>query len=65
MGFIISLVGTHRYAYRYSTYLLHDISLEIGGNARSIKEKMEETDGADSCGNDGTFDVCANVCKCT
>lgn len=44
MGFIISLVGTNRYAYRYSTYLLHDISLEIGGNARSIKEKMEETD---------------------
>lgn len=44
MGFIISLVGTHRYAYKYSSYLLHDISLEIGGNARSIKEKMQETD---------------------
>lgn len=43
MGFIISLVGTHRYAYRYSSYLLHDISLEISGSARSIEEKMEET----------------------
>lgn len=44
MGFIISLVGTHRYAYKYSSYLLHDISFEIGGSARSVKEKMEETD---------------------
>lgn len=44
MGLFISLVGTHRYSYRYSSYLLHDISLGIEGSARSIKEKMEEAD---------------------
>lgn len=42
MGFLISIVGTNRYAYRYSTYLYHDVSTQMEGKAASIDERMAE-----------------------
>lgn len=42
MGFLISIVGTNRYTYRYSTYLYHDVSTQMEGKAASIDERMEE-----------------------
>lgn len=42
MGFLISIVGTNRYTYRYSTYLYHDISTQIEGKAASLDERMSE-----------------------
>lgn len=43
-GFIISIVGSDRLAYRYSDYMVHDISTLSYGKLQSIKEDMEETE---------------------
>lgn len=42
MGFLISIVGTHRYAYRYAEYIWHDISSIVGGKLDSIKDDFED-----------------------
>lgn len=42
MGFMISICGTHKYAYKYSTYMLHDISTGVVDKAQNIMEYMEE-----------------------
>lgn len=44
MGFIISLVGTHKYCYRHSTYMYHDISSFIGGKLAQMKEDIKQTE---------------------
>lgn len=42
MGFLISICGTNRYCYRYSTYMLHDVSMALEGNFMSVQEEMHE-----------------------
>lgn len=44
MGFVISIVGTNRYAYRYSTYLLHDASMETDGKVYEVLDKVHEVE---------------------
>lgn len=41
MGFLISIVGTHRHAYRYADYLWHDISSISAGKTESMLEDIE------------------------
>lgn len=42
MGFLISICGTNRYCYRYSTYMLHDVSMALEGKFMSVQEEMHE-----------------------
>lgn len=42
MGFLISICGTNRYCYRYSTYMLHDVSMSLEGKFMSVQEEMHE-----------------------
>ena len=41
-GFIISIIGTKRNAYKYSTYLTHDVSSYMYGKAQELKECLDE-----------------------
>ena len=41
MGFLISIVGTHRHAYRYADYLWHDVSSISVGKMESMLEDIE------------------------
>jgi len=42
MAFLISIVGTNRIAYQYSTYMLHDIAGEMNGKLKTIQNQVEE-----------------------
>lgn len=44
MGFIISLVGTYRKAYRYANYMFHDISTYSHGKLETIKQDVVQTE---------------------
>ena len=44
MGFYIGICGTHRYTYRYATYLCHDVSYGCEGNFMEMAEKLRETE---------------------
>ena len=43
-GFIISIIGSKRIAYKYSDYMVHDISTMCLGKLQEIKEDVEETE---------------------
>ena len=42
MGFILSICGTHRYAYRYSSYLFHDASFAVAGMFEDITDEVNK-----------------------
>lgn len=42
MGFLIGICGTNRYCYRYSTYMLHDVSMSLEGKFTSVQEELYE-----------------------
>lgn len=44
MGFIISICGSERRAYRYSRYMYHDVALGCYGKYQECKQRLEETD---------------------
>jgi len=44
MGFIISLVGTHKYCFRHSTYMYHDISSLVIGKLAQMQEDIKQTE---------------------
>lgn len=42
-GFIISIVGSKRISYRYSSYMVHDVSTISKGSIQTIVEDIEES----------------------
>lgn len=44
MGFMISLCGSIRRSYKYSTYMVHDVSTMAYGKIQSIKEDLIESE---------------------
>lgn len=52
MGFWIALCGSVRKAYRYSSYMYHDIACGIYGKGQEIKETVEELDRLSLMGRD-------------
>lgn len=45
MAFLISIIGTHRYAFRYATYMVHDIAASLGFNKlQAQKNQMQESE---------------------
>lgn len=47
-GFLISICGSKRQAYRYARYMYHDISGGMFGKQQSMKEYLEETEKIDN-----------------
>jgi ATP-dependent Clp protease protease subunit len=43
MGFIISLVGSKRYSYRHSFFMVHDASTGMWGKIAELKEELAQT----------------------
>lgn len=43
-GFILSIVGSERRSYRFSSYMTHDISTFMCGKLQDIKEDTKETE---------------------
>lgn len=43
MGFALSICGTNRYCYRYSRYMIHDVSSFVGGKLKTMEEDIEES----------------------
>ena len=43
-GFMISIVGSKRLAYRYSDYMVHDVSSFSYGKLQTMREDIEETE---------------------
>lgn len=45
MAFLISVIGTHRYAFRYATYMVHDIASSSGfSKLQAQKNQMQESE---------------------
>lgn len=42
MAFVISICGSKRYSYKYSTYMYHDISSSTYGKLQSMKEDIQD-----------------------
>lgn len=43
MGFLISIVGTSKKAYRHSVYMNHDMSVFFEGNLESVRQDFEQS----------------------